>query len=195
MSHIGIFGGTFDPIHNGHLITISNVLEQRKLEKIIFVPCYISPLKISQYSISAEHRLAMIKTAIKNHTKFDCSAFEIERGGVSYTIDTLEYFKTLYDSIDLIVGYDNIAVFDKWKNPDKIFSLANVIVMKRKIDTTPLTENMFMQKAVYVDTPVIDISSSIIRERLLKNLPIDFLVPEKVKDYIMSNKLYQPKNL
>ncbi|MBN1302021.1 MAG: nicotinate (nicotinamide) nucleotide adenylyltransferase [Melioribacteraceae bacterium] len=192
MSHIGIFGGTFDPIHNGHLITVINVLDHRNLDKIIFVPCFISPLKTGVDSSSADDRLKMVQLAIKDVSRFECSDYEIKNKGVSFTIDTIKHFKQFYDEIDLIIGYDNIASFNKWKDPDKIFNLANVVVLRRNIDTES-GDNKYLKRAVVIDTPIIDISSTKIREKVKNNLPIDHLVPETVKSYIKENNLYRNK--
>ncbi len=189
LKRIGIYGGSFDPVHNGHLITVSSVLEQRDLEKVYLVPAYISPFKLDSKSSDEKHRIAMLKYATSDLHYFDISLFEIDKKGVSYTIDTLKHFQQLYDEIDLIIGYDNMVEFDKWKCPDEIMAIANVVVMKRSIDNTEKS-NEFMQSATYVNTPTIDISSTIIRERVKNKLPVDSLVPDVVKDYILKNKLY-----
>lgn len=191
MNKVGIFGGSFDPIHLGHLITTQYVLEKRGLEKIIFIPCNISPLKSEQYS-SPLHRLNMLKLAIENFPQFGFSNFEISKGDVSYSYDTLLEMKKLYKNIELIIGFDNLLVFDKWKNPDEIFELTNVIVMKRNDNGFEKSTNKYFDKAIILDTPAIDISSTEIRKRVQNNLTIDFFVPEKVKEYILENDLYKP---
>ena len=195
MSHIGLFGGTFDPIHNGHLITVNYLYEKRNLDKLILMPSYISPLKMDVKSASSEDRFKMAKLAVQGFSNFEVSDFEIKNGGVSYTIDTLKELKKVYEEIDLIIGYDNLLIFDKWKNPEQIFELANVVVMKRSVDSPGSVMNEFCSKATIINTPIIDISSTEIRERVTGNLPIDKLVPQKVNDYIVKNKLYQPKIL
>lgn len=188
---VGIYGGTFDPIHNGHLITSSFVLEQRKLDKIIFIPCNISPHKTNQEPTAPIHRLNMLKLAINDLPMFDYSDIEINKDAVSYTYETLVNLKQKYEQIELIIGYDNFLVFDKWHKYDKILELAKVIVMKRTTD-----HNIDEQKNVYnnieiLDTPIIEISSTAIRDRVNKGLSIDFLVPEKVNEYIINNNLYK----
>jgi len=132
MSKVGIFGGTFDPIHHGHLITAQSVKELRSLDKIIFMPAFISPHKQHAKASSAEHRLNMIKLALDEIPFFECSEFEIKQHTISYTIDTLREYKNYYEEIDLIIGYDNIFQFHTWKEPDEILKLANVVVLKRK---------------------------------------------------------------
>lgn len=189
-SKIGILGGTFDPVHNGHLITAQYVLEKRNLDKIIFIPCYISPHKTELISSSAEHRLNMVKLAIDKIPYFDYSDYELKTEGVSYSYNTLLYLSEKYESLELIIGYDNLLVFDKWYQPDEIIRLASLVVMKRKTDIEE-KRNRFFEKAVLLDTPTIEISSTDIRERVKNNLPIDFLVPESVKKYINETNLYR----
>ena len=188
---IGIYGGTFDPIHVGHLITTRFVLEQRGLDKIIFIPCNISPLKTENDSSSSEHRLNMLRIAINDQPQFDFSDYEIQKGKVSYTYDTLREMKKSYNEIELIIGYDNLVVFDEWRKPNDIFEIAKVVVMKRSVDKEHEKTHEFYNKAIIVDTPYIEISSTEIRERVKNNLPIDFLVPDKVKEYIFENGLYR----
>ncbi|NMB81143.1 MAG: nicotinate (nicotinamide) nucleotide adenylyltransferase [Ignavibacteria bacterium] len=187
---IGIFGGTFDPIHYGHLITAQYVLEKRDLEKIFFIPCYVSPHKTNLVSSESEHRLNMVKLAISNIPFFDYSDYEIKSEGISYTYNTLLHLSEKYESLELIIGYDNLLVFDKWNQPDEIIRLAKLVVMKRKTDIEE-KRNRFFNNAVLVDTPTIEISSTDIRERVRNNLPIDFLVPESVKKYIYEVNLYK----
>ncbi len=190
MNKVGIFGGSFDPVHIGHLITTQYVLEKRGLDKIIFIPCNISPLKSEQYS-SPFHRLNMLKLAIEHFPQFGFSDYEISKGNVSYSYDTLFEMKKIYGSIELIIGFDNLLVFDKWKNPDGIFEIADVVVMKRNESYDPKTANKYFDKAMILDTPMIDISSTEIRKRVNNNMPIAFFVPEKVKEYILKNGLYK----
>lgn len=189
INRIGILGGTFDPIHNGHLITARFVLEKRNLEKIIFIPCNISPHKTEQISSLPHHRLNMVKLAIEYSPHFDYSDYELNKGDISFTLDTLKHLNNYYEQIELIIGYDNLLVFDKWSYPDDIVKLATLLVMKRKTDIEE-KRNRFFNHAVLLDTPTIEISSTEIRERIRNDQPIDFFVPEKVKEYIYKYKLY-----
>jgi nicotinate-nucleotide adenylyltransferase len=198
MVKVGIFGGTFDPIHLGHLITAQSVKEIRKLDKIIFIPAFISPHKSDAVTSSAEHRLNMIKIAIEGIPFFDYSDIEIKRNGISYTVDTLNELKKIYNELEFIIGYDNIFKFHDWKNPDEIFKLATVIVLKRKSSkppsfwkSIPLGEDRYYEQAVFVQTRGIEISATDIRERVKHGLPINYLVPPKVMDYIYKYKLYE----
>ncbi|MCG6961529.1 nicotinate-nucleotide adenylyltransferase [bacterium BMS3Abin03] len=190
MGKVGIFGGTFDPIHNGHLITTQSVRELRNLDKIIFVPSFVSPHKPNIKSASPKHRLNMIKLAIEGVDFFDYSEYEIDKGGISYTVDTLQEFKKRYDELEFIIGYDNIFTFHTWKNPDEILELAKIIVLKRKSSIPRSFIDKFVKAATFVQTRGIEISATDIRERVKKGMPINFLVPEKVKEYIYKNNLY-----
>ncbi len=187
---IGIYGGTFDPIHLGHLITAQYVYELRNLEKIFFVPCNVSPFKIGANTTPSNDRLNMVKLATDGIPYFEISDYEIKKSGVSYTVNTLKYFKEKFENIELIIGYDNLLQFENWKEPDEIIKLAKLVVLNRRTNEKE-KENRFFKFAEFVTTPFIDISSSEIRERIKKNLPIDFLVPEKVKDYILTKGLYR----
>lgn len=190
MSKVGIFGGTFDPIHLGHLITAQSVLEMRKLNKIIFIPAFISPHKSEIRSSSAEDRLNMIKLAIEGINYFDYSDLEIKKGGISYTIDTLKELNKIYNELELIIGYDNILSFNTWKEPDEIFKISEVIVLKRKSSHPIEFEDKYYHQAVFVQTRGIEISATDIRERVKNGMPINFLVLPAVIKYIYEHKLY-----
>ena len=190
MSKVGIFGGTFDPIHLGHLITAQSVREIRKLEKIIFIPAFISPHKSDIITSSAEDRLNMIKLAIDGIPFFDYSDMEIKKGGVSFTVDTLKELKHNYDELEFIIGYDNIFEFHTWKDPDEIMKLAKILVLKRKSSHPPQFKDKYYHQAVFVQTRGIEISATDIRERVKKVLPINFLVPPNVLEYIHKHNLY-----
>ena len=190
MSKVGIFGGTFDPIHMGHLITAQSVREIRNLEKIIFIPAFISPHKSDVKTTSAEDRSNMIKLAIDGIPFFDYSDIEIKKGGVSYTIDTLKELKKIYNEVEIIIGYDNIFSFHTWKEPDEIMRLAKIVVLKRKSSHPPQFEDKYYHQAVFVQTRGIEISATDIRERVKNEMPINFLVPPAVMEYIYKHNLY-----
>ncbi len=187
---IGIFGGTFDPIHHGHLITAQSVREIRKLDKIIFIPTYISPHKTNIKTSSAEDRMNMIKISIEGIDFFEVSDFEINKHDISYTVDTLREFKKYYDEIELIIGYDNIFKFYTWKEPDEIMNLAKVIVLKRKSSQPIEFIDKYVERATFVQTRGIEISATDIRHRVHKGLPIHYLVPKEIEKYILDHKLY-----
>jgi len=190
MSKVGIFGGTFDPIHFGHLITAQSVKELRDLDKIIFIPAFISPHKTDAKASSPEDRLNMIKLAVEGIPFFDFSDIEIKKGGISYSVDTLQELKKHYTELEFIIGYDNIFTFHTWKEPDEIFKLAKVIVLKRKSSHPPQFEDKYYHQSVFVQTRGIEISATDIRERVKHGMPINFLVPSEVMKYIYKHKLY-----
>jgi nicotinate-nucleotide adenylyltransferase len=190
---VGIFGGAFDPVHLGHLITAQSVKEIRKLDKIIFIPAYISPLKTDYEHTSSIHRLKMLQLAAEQDENFIVDDFEIKNKEVSYTIETLQYLKGKYQKLELIIGYDNLLLFEKWKSPDEILNLADLVILKRKVSLEE-KENKFFKAAEFVETPLIEISSTEIRRRVSQGMPINFLVPQKVKEYIYAFNLYKDNN-
>jgi len=191
MKPVGILGGSFDPIHLGHLKTSSDVLKKRNLEKIIFVPCHISPHKTDQKPTEDFHRMNMVNLAIEQYPYFESSDYETRKGDVSYTYNTLVELKKSYDQIELIIGFDNLIVFDKWYRPDDILQLATVVVMKREIDNIPVKHNKYFDSVILLETALIDISSTEVRERVKNGASIDYLVPSKVKEYISQHGLYK----
>jgi len=190
MEKIAILGGSFNPIHIGHLILANTVCEEFNLDKIIFVPCYIQPLKSNKDFASAEDRLAMIKFAIQNNPKFELSDIEIKRKGKSYTVDTLKYFKQKYDDLYFVIGADNIKDFHRWKEPDTILKLAKLIVTNRGGIEQKIPQRLRGKKIFVCKIPDIEISSTLIRNNIRSNKSIKYLVPEKVEKYIIKNKLY-----
>ena len=191
MKPVGILGGTFDPVHLGHLITAQFVYEVRNLSKIIFIPNRVSPHKTDKVISSALHRVKMLNLAIMVIKHFKVSEIEINREGISYTIDTLKELKKAYSDIELIIGYDNLLEFSTWKDPDDILDQAALVVMNRKIKAYPENPDKYFSSAIILDTPQIEISASDIRNRVKKNLPINFLVPQNVMEYISTQNLYK----
>jgi nicotinate-nucleotide adenylyltransferase len=133
----------------------------------------------------------MINIAIDGIPFFDYSDTEIKRNGISFTIDTLKDLKKIYKELEFIIGYDNIFKFHDWKDPDEILKLTTLIVLKRKSSKPPSFEDKYYKQAVFVQTRGIEISATDIRERVKHGLPINFLVPPKVMDYIYKYKLYE----
>lgn len=193
MKKIGIYGGTFDPIHFGHLITAQSVLEIRKLDKILFIPSFISPLKTDRISSSPKDRISMLKLAIKDIPHFDYTDLEIKKKNISYTIETIKELRKTYKNVELIIGYDNLLVFDKWKNPDELLKLVTLIVLRRKVDNEKNHRNKYFKHAIFVDTPLVDIRGTDIRKRVRSGKSINFLVPQKVMAYIYKQNLYKEK--
>ncbi len=193
MKKVGVYGGTFDPIHLGHLITAQSVCEIRRLDKIIFIPSFVSPHKIGRISSSPIHRLNMLKLAVRGYSSFDYSDIELKKKDVSFTIDTIQALKSVYKNIELIIGYDNLITFDTWKEPDKLLKLVKLVVLRRKVKKDISKPSKYFDKAIFVDTPLIEIYGTNIRERVRKKKNINFLVPLKVMAYIYKHNLYKEK--
>ncbi|MCF8413059.1 MAG: nicotinate-nucleotide adenylyltransferase [Melioribacteraceae bacterium] len=188
---IGIYGGSFDPIHNGHLVTANFVLEERNLNKILFIPAYISPHKLDMKYSPASHRMKMIQLAIEDKSEFSVSDIEINNESVSYTYSTLLELSKIYNEMELIIGYDNFLVFDKWTKPELILDLVKLIVLRRhKIDYDK-PNHKFRDYGIVLNSPIIDISSSDIRRRVNNNKSLENLVPIKVKNFIAEHNLYR----
>jgi len=187
---VGLFGGTFNPVHFGHLITSQRVKEMRKLEKIILMPCNISPFKVKASDLlDGKTRIKMLELAIGNNTGYEISDLELSKGGVSYTYDTIMELTKKHDALELIIGFDNLIDFDKWYRADDIVKEAKLIVLTRKTDH-PDKRNRFFEEAEFVESPTVEISSTEIRERIRGGLSIDYLVPRLVVEYIRNEKLY-----
>lgn len=192
MKKLGIYGGTFDPIHLGHLIIAQSFVEQFLLDKCFFVPTKVSPFKtdIKPFFTDAE-RIKMIELSIANNPKFEIDLFEINNTEISYTINTVKYFNHAYPETELflLIGYDQAINFDKWKESNLIQELANVVVAKRY--------NLFgtSHKAIHLkdsfailNNPLIGISSTIIRDRIEARKSIQYLVADDVWKFIEREK-------
>lgn len=190
---IGIYGGTFNPPHIGHLITAESVRESLGLDRIIFVPSYISPHKQEGEELSSLHRFTMTKLAIAANNRFDISREEIDKGGTSYTVDTLEHLRAMNDkgTFFLIIGMDNYITFHLWKEPKRILDHSTVVVMNRPNYPQRINEIIGTTNVVFVDVPDIDVSSSDIRQRIKAGRSVKYLVPDEVERYIIGNGLYK----
>lgn len=186
---IGILGGTFNPIHIGHLILAEEVREKLKLDKIIFVPTYFPPHKDNSDIAPAYKRLAMVKLAIKGNRYFSVSDIEIKREDRSYTIDTLKEFKKIYpdDELYFIIGSDLLKYLDDWKDLDEIIKMVKFIVATRPdypLERIPSHISTIPIRAV-------DISGFEIRRAIKENKSFRYLVSERVFKYIAKEGLYR----
>lgn len=194
MKNTGVFGGTFNPIHTGHLILAEFICDELNLENLIFIPTKNPPHKNSKEIIDENLRFQMIKLSIKGNKRFSVSDIEIKNDDnkKSYTIDTLNRLSN-YHKIEkplyLIIGFDSYTELSTWKDPEKICNTSKVIVLKRQ-GYKDTNINKFKTKVKFLDSPVITISSTEIRERIKKSKSIKYLVPEKVEKFIIKNKLY-----
>ncbi|MFY9984901.1 MAG: nicotinate-nucleotide adenylyltransferase [Chthoniobacterales bacterium] len=181
---IGIYGGTFDPVHHGHLILARQALEEFKLDRVIFVPAAESPFKIHNHTVPAADRLAMLSLAIADENCFSVDPVEIERGGISYSIDTIKMFRSRDPKAELffLVGEDNADRFTEWHRFEELKKLVCFVVLSRSED--------FQSPEYPVVQRRIEISSTEIRNRVANQESITYLVPESVKRYIEQHQLY-----
>jgi len=186
---IGILGGTFNPIHIGHLILAQEAMEKISLDKIIFVPAYLPPHKDNSDIAGAGLRLEMVKLAIKGNKCFVVSDAEIKRDGRSYTIDTIKEFKKRYpqDELYFIIGSDLLKYLDEWKDLGEIISMVKFIVATRP--GYSLSEIPSYIKTVAIRA--VDVSGFEIRERVKEGKSFRYLVPEEVYRYIARKGLYK----
>jgi nicotinate-nucleotide adenylyltransferase len=182
---IGIYGGTFNPVHHGHLILARQALEEFKLDRLIFVPAAESPFKIQNHTAPAGDRLAMLRLAIAGEDRFSVDPLEIERGGISYSIDTVKMFRSRDPEAELffLVGEDNADRLTEWHRFEELKKLVCFVVLSRSEDFES-SEYPAVQRRI-------EISSTEIRNRVAKQESITYLVPESVKHYIEQHQLYQ----
>ncbi|MDN3515948.1 MAG: nicotinate-nucleotide adenylyltransferase [Candidatus Brocadia sp.] len=209
---IGVFGGSFNPIHIGHLIVAEEVCQQRTLSKVIFVPTGISPHKESSDLIDAFHRYRMVKDAISDNEHFEVSDIEIKRSGKSYTIDTISMLKKMYGgehNLFLIMGTDMLDEISTWKDIDVLSEMCRFVVVNRfPFSTNGNRPGSLFSKCglsgikvfsdekraeierLRVAIPHIGISSTEIRARLRSGRSIRYLVSQRVAEYIKAHNLY-----
>jgi nicotinate-nucleotide adenylyltransferase len=189
LKRIGILGGSFDPIHFGHLLMAQSATEALKLDAVFFVPAFYSPFKGRHALPDASKRLVMVKEAIKGNKAFKLYDGEIRRGQVSYTVDTLKELKAKYpkSKFYLLMGAYNLRTFHCWKDPKGILSLVHLVILNR-----PGFDKNYPKRWPYlkINMPAVDISSSDIRQRLKAKRSIWYLTPKAVIRYIKRYQLY-----
>ncbi len=189
MKRIGILGGSFDPIHFGHLLMGQSAVEALKLDVVFFVPAYRSPFKSKHALPDGLKRMVMVKEAIKGNKAFRVYDGELRRQKISYTIDTLKELKARHpqSKFFLLMGGDNLRTFHRWKDPQGILKLAGLVILNR-----PGFDKNYPKRWPYVkiNMPAVDISSSDIRHRLKTKKSIWYLTPKAVIRYIKRYKLY-----
>lgn len=190
---IGIFGGTFNPIHYGHLINAEIVRTEHSLDRIIFIPSKMPVHKKLAGMTSSEDRLNMIRLALDSSNNMEVSSIEIDMDTPSYTITTIEELKKKSTQTEyyLIIGWDSFNEINTWKDYKKLIKTVPIIVMNRKgktIDREKLINSSL--NIIFADNPVIEISSTCIRERISSGETIKYLLPDKVIEYINEMGLY-----
>jgi nicotinate-nucleotide adenylyltransferase len=188
MKKIGILGGTFDPPHNGHLLIAYEVLHALSLDEIWFMPARVPPHKQGDHISSSEHRLHMVKLAISGHEKFKVQPIELEREGSSYSYDTIMLLKKKHnkDELYFIIGGDMIEYLPKWYKIDELIQIITFVGVGR---TGFSTKSKY--PIIHVETPLFEVSSSFIRDRLKAGGNTELLLPPTVKKYIEENDIYE----
>jgi nicotinate-nucleotide adenylyltransferase len=182
----GVFGGNFNPVHKGHLTLANDALNLLNLEKIFFVPAWKAPLKDNVISASFEDRYNMLKLAVSKTKFFEVLDLESRRKGISYTYDTIKKLIKKEESLCLLIGEDQAINFKKWHKWEKILQIVDVYVFKRSKKTQKYPKGL---KAL--NTKIIEISSTDIRNRIKNGKPVDTLLPEEVLNYIKEHNLYK----
>jgi len=197
--NIGVLGGTFDPVHNGHLIVAEEAKNRLNLAEVLFVPAGQPWLKVDWPITPAEHRLHMLRLALAEKPYFKLSTMEIERAGPSYTIDTIIELRSQLDAEDelfFILGQDNLAQLPQWRDAPRLITMCYLVAVPRpgspRPDLKALETSLpgISQRVMLLDKPYIDISASGIRDRRTQGLSVRHLVPEPVNRYIKEHGLY-----
>lgn len=198
ITRLGVMGGTFNPIHLGHLMIAEEARQAFQLEKVLFVPSYITPNK-DVFGATAEQRLAMTRLATADNPYFTVSDMEMRRKGNSYTVDTLRLLKQIYGpsrSLYFISGTDTIHDLHNWNNPEEILSLCQFIGATRpdgseQIDTIIASFGELGKNILKLPVPTMEISSTELRRRIRLGLSVRYMIPSAVVEYIRKNGVYQ----
>ncbi|MCX7924500.1 MAG: nicotinate-nucleotide adenylyltransferase [Fimbriimonadales bacterium] len=193
---LALFGGTFDPVHYGHLRLAEEACEAANLERVLFTPAFVSPFRTAERLSDSAHRLQMLRLAVQDNPRFEVSELEIQRGGVSYTIDTIRLLRTHYPDAEmfLIMGADALQGFTAWREPDAIAQECRLLVgvrpgydLQATLERLPAPIRQSVQPVLM--TPL-GISASDIRRRVRQGLSIRYLTPPHVIEYIQQHRLY-----
>lgn len=189
---IGFLGGSFDPVHFGHLIAAQDALEQHRLDRLILVPAAQSPLKSSEVQTSSEDRLALLRAATEWDRRFEISDFELRKGGISYTIDTVRHFKTEFpdDRLFWIIGGDQLPKLELWREIEELAKLIEFIFLERPghpVKARPEVPGLRLHRC---DGHLVEISSTELRERVRRGLSLDYFIPHKAIVLIKEKRLY-----
>jgi len=201
---IGLFGGTFDPPHHGHLLAASDAFEALQLDRLVWIPASQQPLKVGSRSATAADRLAMVRLAVGDDPRFEVYAIEIERAGLSFTVDTVEAFSGRYPGHELVVllGADVMSTFAMWREPRRIASMARLAILHRAVNGGAVEKAAVagavraitgddLPAPVVLDTRRVDLSSTEIRERVRQGRSLHGYVPDAVARYVREHALYR----
>jgi len=196
---LGLFGGTFDPPHVGHLLAASDAFEALGLDRLVFIPAATQPLKVGRTTAPAEQRLAMLTLLLAGDPRFDLDPIEIQRTGLSYTVDTLHAFAEREPTAErfFLVGADVLASFHKWREPERVAELAQLVILERATDGGGVPDpdrgagGMPGRAPLSLPTRRVDVSSTEIRERVRQGKSIHGFVPDAVAEFIARAGLYR----
>jgi nicotinate-nucleotide adenylyltransferase len=200
LQRIGVIGGTFDPIHYGHLAAAEEVRARVNLAKVLFVVAGIPPHKLDEEVTPVEHRLAMVELGIASNRRFEISRVDVDRPGPSYSVDTISILLEQYGQsaeMFFIMGLDSLVEVPMWHQPEQLIQLCHLVAVTRPgfdVDMRRLEASVpgISSRVEIVDMPALDISSSDLQRRVSKGLPIKYQVPEEVERYISEHHLYRP---
>lgn len=190
MKKTALLGGSFNPLHNGHLFIAEEIRTELGYERIVFVPAYNAPHKSIAAGAGRADRLQMLKSAVAENPSFICDDVELERKGTSYTVDTVRYIASEYDTagrVGLIIGDDLLEGFHTWKEAGALAEMTSIIVLHRETSQ----RKPFVHDHVYIENTILPISSSEIRNRIRSGKAFRYLVPEPVYRYIKAHELYR----
>jgi nicotinate-nucleotide adenylyltransferase len=196
----GILGGTFDPVHNAHLMIAGEALKRLELDEILFIPTSHTPLKEDTIITPVKHRLKMLELAVAGNPAFRLSGIEIDRAGISYTVDTIAALKqSLGNGSELyfITGLDSLVTLPQWKEPGRIIRMCRLVTVRRPGYEVPDIDKLekdipgISESLIILDDPAPDVSATDIRKRVAAGLSISHLVPIPVEQYIREKGLYK----
>jgi nicotinate-nucleotide adenylyltransferase len=196
---LGIMGGTFDPIHFGHLVAAQETAAVLNLERVLFVPTAQPPHKVGELVSPVEHRVTMVSIAIANNPRFELSTIELERGGLSYTVDTARELRRRHPHHELyfIIGMDSLAELPSWHDPEGILEIARIAAVYRSgwevVDLEELDRQVrgAAERVSIVPIPGLDISSTDLRDRIIAGRPLRYLMPDPIVAYIAEQALFR----
>ena len=198
--NLGVLGGTFDPIHLGHLLVAEEARSRLKMARVLFMPAGVPWLRAEQLISPSHHRLAMVRLAVANNPNLEASALEIERPGDTYTVDTLEELRRRLGqetAIYFILGRDSVSQLPRWREPKRLLELCHLVIVDRPghldVDLSALDETTpgASQRLTRLGGPLVGISGTEIRKRVAQGLTIRYWVPEAVEEYIYRHGLYR----
>jgi nicotinate-nucleotide adenylyltransferase len=189
---LGILGGTFDPPHIGHFLAAVDAYEALSLDRLFFVPANRQPLKAGFAAAAAHQRLAMVRLLVGADERFAVDAIEIERAGLSYTVDTLKTFALRFPDAErfFLVGEDAMTAFGEWRDPEQILRLAQLAILRRPAATVG-RRAVLPEGTIALETRLVDVSSTEIRQRVREGRSIRGFVPESVAAFIETERLYR----